>query len=77
MSKRREEGGSSPDRPLGAVAASAPYTPPFGAPKTPSMREIHHFIGGASVASTSGRLGDLFNADTGETAVRAGLAGDA
>lgn len=77
MSKRREEGGSPLDRPLGAVAASAPYTRSFGPPKTPSMREIHHFVGGASVASPSGRFGDLFNADAGETAVEGGLAGDA
>jgi len=41
------------------------------------MRDIHHFIGGASVASQSGRFGDVFNPNTGEIQARVGLASDA
>jgi malonate-semialdehyde dehydrogenase (acetylating)/methylmalonate-semialdehyde dehydrogenase len=38
------------------------------------MRDITHFIDGASVASTSGRFGDVFNPNTGEVQARVGLA---
>ncbi|MCR5878355.1 CoA-acylating methylmalonate-semialdehyde dehydrogenase [Phenylobacterium sp. J367] len=38
------------------------------------MREITHFIDGASVASTSGRTGDVFNPNTGEVQARVALA---
>src|SRR5258705_570567 len=38
------------------------------------MREITHFIDGASVAGTSGRYGDVFNPNTGEVQARVGLA---
>ena len=41
------------------------------------MREIQHLIGGVSVASTSGRHGDVFNPNTGEVQARVGLATDA
>ena len=41
------------------------------------MRDIHHLIGGASVASTSGRFGDVFNPNTGDVQARVGLASDA
>ena len=34
------------------------------------MRDITHFIDGASVASTSGRFGDVFNPNTGEVQAR-------
>ena len=40
------------------------------------MRDIHHFIGGASVASTSGRFADVFNPNTGDVQARVGLASD-
>ncbi|WP_158914973.1 CoA-acylating methylmalonate-semialdehyde dehydrogenase [Caulobacter sp. S45] len=39
------------------------------------MREINHFIGGASVAGHSGRFGDVFNPNTGEVQARVQLAG--
>jgi malonate-semialdehyde dehydrogenase (acetylating)/methylmalonate-semialdehyde dehydrogenase len=38
------------------------------------MREISHFIGGASVAGTSGRYGEVFNPNTGEVQARVALA---
>jgi malonate-semialdehyde dehydrogenase (acetylating)/methylmalonate-semialdehyde dehydrogenase len=38
------------------------------------MREISHFIDGASVAGTSGRYGDVFNPNTGEVQARVALA---
>jgi malonate-semialdehyde dehydrogenase (acetylating)/methylmalonate-semialdehyde dehydrogenase len=38
------------------------------------MREITHFIDGASVAGTSGRYGDIFNPNTGEVQARVALA---
>src|SRR5689334_4027005 len=38
------------------------------------MREITHFIDGASVAGTSGRYGDVFNPNTGEVQARVALA---
>jgi malonate-semialdehyde dehydrogenase (acetylating) / methylmalonate-semialdehyde dehydrogenase len=38
------------------------------------MREITHFISGASVAGTSGRYGEVFNPNTGEVQARVGLA---
>src|SRR4029079_13968261 len=38
------------------------------------MREITHFIDGASVAGTSGRFGDIFNPNTGEVQARVALA---
>ncbi|WP_374468082.1 CoA-acylating methylmalonate-semialdehyde dehydrogenase [Phenylobacterium sp.] len=38
------------------------------------MRDITHFIDGASVASTSGRFGEVFNPNTGEAQARVGLA---
>jgi malonate-semialdehyde dehydrogenase (acetylating)/methylmalonate-semialdehyde dehydrogenase len=38
------------------------------------MREISHFIDGASVAGTSGRFGDVFNPNTGEVQARVALA---
>ena len=37
------------------------------------MRQIHHFIDGAAVASASGRQGDVFNPNTGEVQARVGL----
>lgn len=37
------------------------------------MRQIHHFIDGASAASASGRFGDVFNPNTGEVQARVGL----
>ncbi len=41
------------------------------------MREITHFIDGASVAGTSGRYGDVFNPNTGEAQARVALASTA
>jgi malonate-semialdehyde dehydrogenase (acetylating)/methylmalonate-semialdehyde dehydrogenase len=38
------------------------------------MRDITHFIDGASVASSSGRFGEVFNPNTGEVQARVGLA---
>src|SRR5581483_5564157 len=38
------------------------------------MRELTHFIDGASVAGTSGRYGDIFNPNTGEVQARVALA---
>ncbi|MDB5427968.1 MAG: mmsA1, partial [Phenylobacterium sp.] len=38
------------------------------------MREITHFIDGASVKGTSGRFGDIFNPNTGEVQARVALA---
>src|SRR3954468_23501348 len=38
------------------------------------MRDITHFIDGASVAGTSGRFGDVFNPNTGEVQARVALA---
>jgi malonate-semialdehyde dehydrogenase (acetylating)/methylmalonate-semialdehyde dehydrogenase len=38
------------------------------------MREITHFIGGAAVAGTSGRHGEVFNPNTGEVQARVALA---
>ncbi|MFN9928909.1 MAG: aldehyde dehydrogenase family protein, partial [Phenylobacterium sp.] len=38
------------------------------------MREISHFIGGASVAGASGRYGEVFNPNTGEVQARVALA---
>ena len=38
------------------------------------MRDIQHFIGGASVAGVSGRFGDVFDPNTGEVQARAPLA---
>src|SRR6478735_7123506 len=37
------------------------------------MRDITHFIDGASVAGTSGRYGDVFNPNTGEVQARVAL----
>ncbi|MFN7303103.1 MAG: aldehyde dehydrogenase family protein, partial [Phenylobacterium sp.] len=37
------------------------------------MRQIHHFIDGAAVASASGRAGEVFNPNTGEVQARVGL----
>ncbi|MFC3067976.1 CoA-acylating methylmalonate-semialdehyde dehydrogenase [Phenylobacterium soli] len=41
------------------------------------MRDITHFIDGASVAGTSGRFGDVFNPNTGEVQARVALATEA
>jgi malonate-semialdehyde dehydrogenase (acetylating)/methylmalonate-semialdehyde dehydrogenase len=41
------------------------------------MREISHFIDGASVAGTSGRYSDIFNPNTGEVQARVALASQA
>ena len=38
------------------------------------MRDIHHFIDGASVAGASGRFGDIYDPNTGEVQARVGLA---
>ncbi|MFL5298264.1 MAG: aldehyde dehydrogenase family protein, partial [Phenylobacterium sp.] len=38
------------------------------------MREITHFIDGASVAGKSGLYGDIFNPNTGEVQARVALA---
>ena len=38
------------------------------------MRDIHHFIDGASFTGASGRFGDVFNPNTGETQARVQLA---
>src|ERR1043165_7707582 len=38
------------------------------------MRDITHFIDGASVAGTSGRYGEVFNPNTGEVQARVALA---
>jgi malonate-semialdehyde dehydrogenase (acetylating)/methylmalonate-semialdehyde dehydrogenase len=38
------------------------------------MRDIRHFIDGASVAGTSGRFGEVFNPNTGEVQARVALA---
>jgi len=38
------------------------------------MRDITHFVDGASVAGTSGRFGDVFNPNTGEVQARVALA---
>ncbi|MBV8594239.1 MAG: aldehyde dehydrogenase family protein, partial [Caulobacteraceae bacterium] len=38
------------------------------------MRDITHFIGGQSVAGTSGRFGDVFDPNTGEIQARVALA---
>src|SRR4249919_1178571 len=45
-----------------------------GRPKSAPMRDISHFIDGASVAGTSGRYGDIFNPNTGEVQARVALA---
>ncbi|HEV2533625.1 CoA-acylating methylmalonate-semialdehyde dehydrogenase [Phenylobacterium sp.] len=41
------------------------------------MRDITHFIDGASVAGTSGRFSDIFNPNTGEVQARVALASEA
>ena len=41
------------------------------------MREIEHFIGGASVAGTSGRFADVFDPNTGRVQARVQLASTA
>ncbi len=41
------------------------------------MREINHFIGGASHTGNSGRFGDVFNPNTGQVQARVQLAGKA
>src|ERR1043165_5402849 len=41
------------------------------------MRDISHFIDGASVAGTSGRFSDVFNPNTGEVQARVALASTA
>ena len=41
------------------------------------MREIGHFIGGKTIAGTSGRFGDIFRPDTGEVQARVALASKA
>ncbi|THD74541.1 MAG: CoA-acylating methylmalonate-semialdehyde dehydrogenase [Phenylobacterium sp.] len=41
------------------------------------MRDITHFIDGASVAGTSGRYSDVFNPNTGEVQARVALASEA
>jgi malonate-semialdehyde dehydrogenase (acetylating) / methylmalonate-semialdehyde dehydrogenase len=41
------------------------------------MRDITHFIDGASVAGTSGRFSDIFNPNTGEVQARVALATEA
>ncbi|MDE2487695.1 MAG: aldehyde dehydrogenase family protein, partial [Alphaproteobacteria bacterium] len=41
------------------------------------MREITHFIDGASVAATSGRYADVFNPNTGEVQARVAFAAEA
>ncbi|MDB5419045.1 MAG: mmsA1, partial [Phenylobacterium sp.] len=41
------------------------------------MRDISHFIDGASVAGTSGRFSDVFNPNTGEVQARVALASQA
>src|SRR5437588_13130003 len=38
------------------------------------MREITHFIDGTAVKGTSGRLGDIYNPNTGEVQARVALA---
>ena len=38
------------------------------------MREIGHFIGGKAVKGTSGRIGDVFNPNTGEVQAKVALA---
>jgi len=38
------------------------------------MREVGHFIGGKTVAGTSGRFGDVFNPSTGEVQAKVALA---
>ncbi len=38
------------------------------------MREINHFIGGASFTGASGRFSDVFNPNTGEVQARVQLA---
>ena len=38
------------------------------------MRDIHHFIDGASFTGASGRFGDVFNPNTGEVQARVQLA---
>ena len=38
------------------------------------MREIHHFIAGASQAGTSGRFGEVFDPNLGEVQARVALA---
>jgi malonate-semialdehyde dehydrogenase (acetylating) / methylmalonate-semialdehyde dehydrogenase len=41
------------------------------------MREIGHFIGGKSVAGTSGKFGDVYNPAAGEVTGRVSLASTA
>ncbi len=38
------------------------------------MRDICHFVGGKTVAGTSGRTGDVFNPNTGEVQAKVALA---
>jgi malonate-semialdehyde dehydrogenase (acetylating)/methylmalonate-semialdehyde dehydrogenase len=38
-----------------------------------SVRDIHHFIGGAAAPSASGRFGDVFDPNTGRVQARVGL----
>lgn len=41
------------------------------------MREVHHFVGGKTVAGTSGRFGDIYNPNTGKVQARVALASEA
>src|SRR5262249_58209164 len=43
-------------------------------PREAPMREIGHFIGGKTVAGTSGRSGDVFNPNTGEMQAKVSFA---
>jgi malonate-semialdehyde dehydrogenase (acetylating)/methylmalonate-semialdehyde dehydrogenase len=55
-------------------AASAGLREEISRPKSAPMRDITHFIDGATVAGTSGLYGDIFNPNTGEVQARVALA---
>src|SRR5258705_8725539 len=61
-----DESGQRPRQKRLANASADPTEAP--------MREIGHFIGGKTVAGTSGRSGDVFNPNTGEVQAKVALA---
>src|ERR1700733_8607091 len=47
---------------------------PLQSPREKAMREIGHFIGGKEVKGASGRLGDVFDPNTGEVQAKVAFA---
>jgi len=62
---------------VGATRAygDSPMTMTAAAPNPTSLRKIEHFIGGAYVAGTSGRFGDVYDPSAGHVAARVQFAG--